>query len=88
VNDIAKPISVAVGDNDIQLGAVGLKNLKANLDARAQQYNLKHEVVVYLGAKHGFAVRGDPSEEVQKRQGQEAEDQAIAWFSQCFSDIK
>lgn len=87
VNDITKPISVAIGDNDIQLSAAGLKDLKAILDTRAQRHNLKREVVVYPGAKHGFAVRGDPSEDVQKRQGQEAEDQAIAWFSQCFSDI-
>jgi dienelactone hydrolase len=81
IRNITKPLSVAVGDNDLQLGAAGLDKLKKLLDARTAQAGLKQLVVVYPGAKHGFAVRGDPADEKQKRQGLEAEQQAIAWFS-------
>ena len=39
------------------------------------------ELVVYEGAKHGFAVRGNPEVERELRQGVEAEDQAVKWFT-------
>jgi dienelactone hydrolase len=82
IRDIVKPLSVAVGDNDMQLGTAGLEKLKTLLDVRTTQNGLKQEVVVYPDAKHGFAVRGDPLDETQKRYGMEAEQQAIEWFSQ------
>lgn len=81
VRDIVKPLSIAVGDNDMQLGAAGLEKLKTLLDVKSAQKGLKQQVVVYPSAKHGFAVRGDPSDETQKRYGMEAEQQAIEWFS-------
>lgn len=39
------------------------------------------EVVVYPGAKHGFAVGGDREDPLQKEGGDQAEDQAVRWFS-------
>jgi dienelactone hydrolase len=81
IRDLIKPFSVAVVDNDLQLGAAGLDKLKKVLDARTVRAGLKQQVIVYPGAKHGFTVRGDPTDEKQKLQGMEAEQQAIAWFS-------
>lgn len=43
-----------------------------------------HEVVVYEGAAHGFAVRGDPNDPRQAELGLRAEDQAVAWFRKHF----
>lgn len=44
-----------------------------------------HQVVVYPGAKHGFAVRGDRDDPWQKQRGEEAEDQAVRWFKAWFT---
>ncbi|KAK1773417.1 hypothetical protein QBC45DRAFT_461651 [Copromyces sp. CBS 386.78] len=44
-----------------------------------------HEIVVYPGAKHGFAVRGDREDPLQKERGDKSEDQAVLWFSAWFA---
>jgi dienelactone hydrolase len=44
-----------------------------------------HEVVVMPGAKHGFAVRVDPKDEVQLEFAERAEVQAVEWFSRWFA---
>jgi len=78
IEDIVKPLSVAVGDNDLQPGAAGLEKLKRLLDAKTAQNGLKQQVNVDPGAKHSFAVRCNPAEEMQKRRGMDAEEQAVA----------
>ena len=40
----------------------------------------RFEIQIVEGAKHGFAVRGNPEDEEEARQAQKAEDQAVAWF--------
>jgi len=42
----------------------------------------QHEVIVLEGAKHGFAIRLDPEDEVQNRCAAKAEELALGWFSQ------
>lgn len=69
------PYSVAHGTKDMNIGVEEAKKFKNGL---ANKMDI--EFVEYEGAKHGFAVRGNPDDEVEKRQGTEAEDQAIAWF--------
>ena len=38
------------------------------------------EMIVVEGARHGFAIRGNPGDEDEKRRGQMAEDQAVDFF--------
>jgi hypothetical protein len=38
------------------------------------------EVVVYAGAEHGFAVRGDLGSEREVEQEGQARDRAVRWF--------
>jgi dienelactone hydrolase len=45
----------------------------------------RYEVVVYPGAKHGFAVRGDRADPMQREKGEQSEDQAVKWFRRWFA---
>ncbi|KAK3946010.1 Alpha/Beta hydrolase protein [Diplogelasinospora grovesii] len=77
------PLGVANGDDDAFMGREKMNMLKkVLLEDKSDQ---GHEVVVYDGAKHGFAVRGDPRDPKQTEHGLKAEDQAVAWFRRQFS---
>ncbi|KAI9717649.1 MAG: hypothetical protein M1812_004594 [Candelaria pacifica] len=78
---IRRPISAALGTRDFQVPVPKIEEIRTILEKKSE---LKHEVVVYEGAKHGFAVRGDPGSEKGQEQMVEAEDQAVAWFSKWF----
>ena len=75
---IRVPFSMAIGDADIVMGVKEAEKAKAILNSKDDH---KSEMIVYPGAKHGFAVRGDPGNEKEKTQGVEAEDQAVKWFA-------
>ncbi|KAI9789429.1 MAG: hypothetical protein M1833_002423 [Piccolia ochrophora] len=72
------PVSVAVGDKDHQMPPPKIEVLREVLSKKAE---VEHEVVVYEGATHGFAVRESPDVEKERQQGLEAEDQAVNWFT-------
>ncbi|VBB71409.1 Putative protein of unknown function [Podospora comata] len=69
------PLSIANGDDDQYLRRAKMETVVKMLRDRE-----RHEVVVYEGAKHGFAVRGDIGDPKQKERGQGSEDQAVGWF--------
>jgi dienelactone hydrolase len=46
----------------------------------------RHEAVVYPGAKHGFAVRGDRADSKQRERGEQSEEQAVRWFQRWFGN--
>ena len=75
---VRKPLSIAVGTRDNQLSLPKLEQIKAIFAEKEQG---KFELVVYEGAMHGFAVRGNPNNRKELEQGREAEDQAVAWFT-------
>jgi dienelactone hydrolase len=70
------PLSVAVGDVDFAMKLADSTKAKDILEKKGDD----HEVVIYPGGKHGFAVRGDPSDPTQKELAEQAEAQALAWF--------
>jgi dienelactone hydrolase len=43
------------------------------------------EVIVLEGAKHGFAIRLNPKDEVQNEAAEKAEDLAVQWFGRWFA---
>lgn len=78
IEAVQKPLSIANGTLDIQLTVPGMEQVKAIFAEKEQG---KFELVVYEGAKHGFAIRGNPGDEKELKQGAEAETHAVAWFS-------
>ena len=58
-----------------------VNDIKALLEKKKDQ----NEVVIYPGAKHGFAVRADPKDEGQMKSAGEAQVQAISWFAKWFT---
>jgi len=72
---VVQPLSIAHASLDFALGPAAFKTMKQVMDQKSHC-----ELVVYEGAKHGFAVRGNPNDEKEKRQGMEAEEQALRWF--------
>ncbi|KAK5656966.1 hypothetical protein OQA88_3489 [Cercophora sp. LCS_1] len=76
-----QPLSVANGDNDETMGEKGMKQLCAIIEAKNAAAGTEvHEAVVYPAATHGFAVRGDRKDPLQKERGDKSEDQAVSWF--------
>ncbi|KAK3299860.1 Alpha/Beta hydrolase protein [Chaetomium fimeti] len=44
----------------------------------------RYEMVMYPGARHGFAVRGNREDPAQREMGEQCEDQAVRWFRVWF----
>lgn len=74
--EVNLPYSVAIGTNDMMIGPEALQKFKNSLRGKKDV-----ELIVYEVAKHGFAVRGNPLNENEKKQGMQAEEQALRWFS-------
>ncbi|KAI9842903.1 MAG: hypothetical protein M1837_006735 [Sclerophora amabilis] len=79
---VKKPLSIAIGDKDFVMNSKTVEQTRTVLGKKTE---VEHEVVVYEGATHGFAVRGNPGDEQEKKRGEEAADQAINWFSKWFT---
>lgn len=82
IEGIRVPISVGNGEADQFLGKKNMLILKSILEGKEDQ---DHEVVIYEGARHGFAVRGDPHDPKQVELGARAEDQAANWWNRQFN---
>ncbi|OHW97090.1 dienelactone hydrolase family protein [Colletotrichum incanum] len=73
------PLSVANGDDDMMMPKAKMAQAKELMGRKENG-----EIVEYPGAKHGFAVRGDPNDQSQADFGRRAEDQAVGWFQRWF----
>lgn len=71
------PLSIAVGDDDMVLKLPQAQKAKEILEKKNAGDN---EVIIYPGGKHGFAVRGDPTDPKQVDIGEEARTQTLSWF--------
>lgn len=80
---VTKPLSIAVGDADFVMPLAQVETTREILRKKGDV----HEVVVFPGAKHGFAVRGPPDDEKAVEQGKQAEDQAVKWFEKWFGEV-
>lgn len=77
-----KPLCISNGTKDFVLNMKGVESIKEVFARKNEEEGGKgkFELNVVEGARHGFAVRGDPDDEEELRQAQVAEDQAVAWF--------
>jgi dienelactone hydrolase len=77
VQNVTVPLSIAIGDADFVMKISEVEKAKTILEKKGDD----HEVVIYPGGKHGFAIRGDPKDLKQKELADQAEEQALSWFS-------
>lgn len=82
VDLIKIPISWSVGEEDLQMKGPDIEKVKDILESKK---DAEHEVQLIPGAKHGFATRTHPEDKEQMAAAERAEEQAVSWFSQCFS---
>ena len=75
------PLSVSNGDADFVLKLAEAQQTKDILEEKGKGV---HEVVIIPGAKHGFAIRGDPGDEKAVEKEKQAFEQAVNWFSKWF----
>ncbi len=80
IEAVTRPLSVAVGNDDMALKSNLIIKMKDILEKKGDD----HECVILPGAKHGFAVRTDPKDELQMGHAATAEKQAIDWFTRWF----
>ena len=74
------PLCISNGSLDIALKPEGMEKIRESFARKEGFMEGKYEMNVIEGAKHGFAVRGNPGDEEEKRKGQLAEDQAVEFF--------
>jgi len=75
---VAKPLSLAVGDSDSLLDNDTVGKIQ---DIMAKKTTLPHELRIYEGQIHGFALRSDWSSETDREAMDLAENQGIEWFN-------
>ena len=85
IEKVMQPLSIAIGDNDLALKPAGVIQIKEILDRKV---DVRSEVTVYPGARHGFAVRSNPGVEKEEKQAEEAREQAVNWLSFHFGKLK
>lgn len=75
---VTKPLSLAVGDQDSLLdrGTVGQIQ-----DLMAKKTELPHELRIYEGQIHGFALRSDWGSDRDKKAMDDCEEQGMDWFN-------
>ena len=80
-------LSYACGDDDAVMNAGQVQQVREVLEGKE---GVESEVVVYPGAKHGFAVRASRTEpdSMETRQAEEAERQAVGWFQRVFRAVR
>ena len=88
VRDVVRPLSVANGDEDEYLPREKMGVLVEILEDKEKESGGegRYQAVVYPGARHGFAVRGDWADEKQRERAEACEDQAVDWFKRWFAE--
>lgn len=82
IDAVTLPLSVAVGNEDMAMKGPLIQQMKEILEVKKKG---DHEVVILPGAKHGFAIREDPKDQLQMEYAEKAEAQAVAWFGRWFA---
>jgi len=75
---VSKPLSLAVGSEDSLLDQATVGKIQ---DVLAKKTGLPHELRIYDGQVHGFAVRSDWSSETDKKAMDDTLKQGVEWFN-------
>lgn len=74
---IEKPISFAFGDHDLQTPMTQVHEI---IDVLEKKTELLKEIRIYEDQVHGFTVRGDFSDEKDKKAMDDSAQQVVDWF--------
>jgi len=85
VDGIKLPYSVSIGDVDMAMAVDKVKEMERILKEKGDDE--RYQCVIIPGARHGFAVRGNPNSEEDSEKCLQAEDQAVNWFKK-WMDLK
>ena len=86
IEAVSLPLCISNGSLDFQLKQEGNEIIRAMFARKEVELNADgkrgkmFEMNVVEGARHGFAIRGNPGDEDENRRGQMAEDQAVDFF--------
>ena len=88
IEEIKLPILFSQGSNDAVLPMTQVKTIqeifakknKAEESTADVAKGERYQIKVVEGAKHSFAVRGDPNNKEELAQAQIAEDHVVEWF--------
>jgi len=80
---VAIPMSVAIGDRDHSMKVEMVKDVKEILEGEKTN-TTENQLIIYPGAKHGFAYRANPNDSDQVECAGKAMNQALRWFSKWF----
>lgn len=81
IEQVKLPLCISNGTLDIQLKPEGMETIKRIFEEKEKEFGTgRFEMNVIEGARHGFAVRGNPGDEDEKKRGQLAEDQGVDFF--------
>ncbi|KAL2017473.1 hypothetical protein VTK56DRAFT_2069 [Thermocarpiscus australiensis] len=87
IEAVVRPLSVANGDDDEYMGREKMRRVVAILEGKNRAAGREvHETAVYPGAKHGFGVRANPADPVQREAAERSEEQAVRWFRRHFEE--
>lgn len=75
---VKKPLCICVGDNDDMFKGKDLT--KTNDYFKNERKDVEFEMLVIPGAKHGYAIRGDPRDPEQKKQKDQSTAKTVSWF--------
>ena len=89
VEGVVQSLSVANGEDDKWMGMEKWERLREILKRKNEAAGGEvHEAVEYRGAKHGFVVRGDRADPLQKKRGEKSEEQAVEWFREHLEGVR
>ena len=85
IEKVKLPLSIAHGTEDVVLSNANAKTIQdiftqKEKETGTQAQGERFEIRTIEGAKHGFAVRGDPDDKAELEYAQIGEDQAVTWF--------
>lgn len=78
INNVAVPVQVLAPEHDPQL----TPELKAHCNATIPTLNVAYDYQYFPGLAHGFAAKGDPKDDVQRKGLERAKNAAVGWFAQ------
>jgi dienelactone hydrolase len=87
IEGVTYPLSIAAAGIDQQIPEAKAKQIEDILKAKTaktKDQGVEHEFVMYEDVHHGFAVRADENEGLEREYGKKAEDQAVRWFTKWF----
>jgi dienelactone hydrolase len=82
---IQKPTSIAVGTRDMVIPLKQVEEVKGLLTKKS---DVPNEIITYEDTRHGFAARADFKDEKQLEQANDAETQAVNWYTRFFAEWK